>query len=163
MRAASIELAATISMEQVTEVDCIDGHLDGEQPPNVWLQLTAEVSGPPDEVLGRIRDVFRIVALRRATEWAEDSWWLANLPAWFVQSSWWRPPNSTEDLSRWDILSWLDAIKDTGWVWWSSAIRTNTIEINLWAYEYPYRIGVFEHLVMLAGGRDVKVCEPEVA
>jgi len=149
-------------MTQPNELEMMEQYVSGERPPGVWLQLSADCSEEPGAVLDRIRDVMRVVVTQRAKDWPSDDWWMLNLPDWFAEPAKRRSIEACiQDRTLWLLDSWVAAIKDTGWLWWSSKVSDAGLEINLCAYEHPYRIEVFEYLMRAAGATGLDFQEPE--
>jgi hypothetical protein len=63
------------------------------------------------------------------------------------------------DPSLWHFGSWVDAMKDTGWEWWSSSLDGDCWTVNLWALSDPYSLGPLEYLCRVAGGESVVALE----
>jgi len=148
-------------VSQTTELERIETLVSGETPPPVAVRVVAEVvGGDPAASLERVKQVMRVVAEKRGDKWPSDSWWRANLPNWLLDSF---EGHTDEELLRnpalWDFESWLDAMKNPGWIWWSSAVEDSGWRISLCAFTDPFSIGALEYLARVAGGGTISIEE----
>jgi hypothetical protein len=101
-----------------------------------------------------------IVAQQRAEDWKEDVWWEAHLPRWFIESFGEKTLDEVmNDPEAWDFGSWLDAMKDPGWTWWSSGSTEDGWVVNLSALSDPYSLGALEYLCREAGAQGMMIRE----
>ncbi len=146
-------------MIMLTESERVDKLTAGEAPPPVWVRVVGQ-GGDPVVTLERVKEVMRLVVQEREEGWPGDDWWRSNLPPWFLQSF---EGHTEEELLRddslWDFGSWLDAMKDPGWTWWSSLVREDTWHANLSAHTDPFSVGPLEYLARAAGAESVSVRE----
>ena len=143
-------------MNYPSEIERVDQYTSGEVPPRIGLRFVGNCQKSAHTTLGRIRSVMKIVAIRRSSTWPDDAWWKAHLPDWFATNTKWRPlevPLSVKD--SWDFGSWLDAMKMTGWEWWSGVACENRVQVNLCAFEWPYSVDPMEHLIWMSGASDI--------
>ena len=140
-------------MTITTEERRVDLHVAGEEPAPVHVQVFG--TGPWGCV-ERIREVMRIVARQRGAGWPDEAWWQQNLPRWFVATF---EGHTVEELladpALWHFGSWVDAMKEPGWVWWSSQANPDQWSISLQALADPYSLGPLEYLARAAGALDV--------
>lgn len=131
-------------MTALTERERLDALTSGEAPPPVAVRVVGW-SRDAGVALERVREVMRLVAQKREGGWPGDEWWRDNLPRWFLDSF---EGHTEEDLLRdrslWDFGSWLDAMKDPGWTWWSSSVLAGEWRANLSAYTDPFSVGPLE-------------------
>ena len=147
-------------MIESNEAERVHANTQGEQPPPVWLRLECHSSLDPVVCLARVRDVMVLVARARADEWPEDQWWERSLPAWFLESfNTQAVDGSLKSEMPWDFGSWVDAMKWTGWEWWSSALLKHGWVINLTAFEHPYSVGALEYVACIAGAESIEFVE----
>jgi hypothetical protein len=131
----------------------IDQLKNGEDPPAVGLTLRFSSSTTSGEtVLERVREVMRLVALAQGRAWLNDDEWRRHLPEWFVRSF---EGHSAADLltnaDLWDFGSWLDAMKNPGWEWWSSCADQRGGVVRGVAHTDPFSIEPLAYLLRVSG------------
>ncbi len=128
----------------------------GEVPPPVRLRLRFSSTTSAGPVLEKARHVMRLVASAQRNEWFSDENWKNLLPDWFVRSF---EGHSTEQLlhdsTLWDFGSWLDAMKNPGWEWWSCEERGQEGTVWCTAHSNPYSIEPLMYVLRTAGASDV--------
>ena len=141
-----------------TEIDRIDGQRSDERSPPVEVLLRIS-SQTPDAGLARVLEVMRLVA-RTRMKWETDAWWEQNLPRWFVDACLKHTPDDIlKNPELWDFGSWLDAMKDPGWEWWSSALLPKGWIIRVCAHRDTYSIEPLIFLCRCAGAYAVATTE----
>lgn len=145
------------------EAQRIEDYTCGEHAPPVEVCVIAQVGAHAHTSLSRVREVMRLVLVAEQHDhrtWPADSWWSSHLPKWFCEPFQGR---TVDEVMRnphlWDFGSWLDAMKDPGWEWWSSEATAGGWIIRLRALSDPYSIGPFEYLARAAGADRVEVRE----
>jgi hypothetical protein len=141
------------------EIDRIDINVSGEKPPPTWVKLVGK-SPDPKFCLENIRAVQRIVAQAKTVNWPNDEWWRSSLPKWFVESFNKSIDEIMANEELWDFGSWIDAMKNPGWDWWSSQLLEDRLEINLHVFEYPFSLGPLEYVARTAGCNQLEIKEP---
>jgi len=150
-------------MSEIAESERIDGFVDGEQPPSVWVSLSANCGEDSHSCLERVKDVMRLISIKRVNKWPDDEEWESILPPWFVEPTVGRTLDEImANPHFWDFASWLDAIRSPGWEWWSSVSMNGAWKVHLTAFQDPYSIGPLEYLARTAGAKTVDVTEPEM-
>jgi hypothetical protein len=143
------------------EVDRVHSNVGGEQAPPVWVKLDCRSNADVESGLVRVRDVMELVARARGAGWPVDGWWEQKLPTWFLDSF---IGHTLDDIQKnpmlWDFGSWLDAMKNPGWEWWSSSLTKNGWIINLSAFNDPYSVEPLGYLARAAGAESVIFSEP---
>jgi hypothetical protein len=59
----------------------------------------------------------------------------------------------------WEFYSWIDAIRDRAWEWWSYKLDGNIAKFYLISLEIPERINAFEQIIIASGGRIISRIE----
>lgn len=155
----------------IKEIERIEQYRMGEIPDGLhWVDGIE--SSHPHECFSRVIQVIKIVSAQSPDNWPTDGQWRELLPAWFVSSLKVFTPEEAHALlattSRekwgsipWEFGSWLDAIRDRGWQWWSSKVAAEKIEICLIIGEWPASLEAFEHIIRAAGGQPIRKTAPE--
>jgi hypothetical protein len=148
-------------MSQSSEAHRIEHNVHCEPAPRVEIRVLCKSGSNPEVQLAHVRDVMRIVAQQRAkSQWPADEWWRSALPSWFLQPFEGRTMEQVlENPNLWDFGSWLDAMKYTGWEWWSSGRTHDGWMIRLWATSDPYSVGPLEYLARAAGVHEITIEE----
>lgn len=145
-------------MSNLSEAERIAYNVSGEVPPPVEVRLVCTTRTQSSVGLRRVRDVMALIASRRMSEWPDDSWWQSQLPAWFIRSF---EGHSIEDILQdsnlWDFGSWIDAMQETGWEWWSSSHCAFVWTISICVHSDPCSIGPLEYLCRAAGADAVLI------
>jgi hypothetical protein len=126
-------------------------------PPEVRIRLIFSSDEPGIQVLHRVRQVMHIVALAQEGSWPTDEEWEQLLPGWFLES--FEGHSMQELISRpelWGFGSWLDAMRNPGWEWWSCSARDRGGLIRAFAYSDPFAIEPLMYLLRVAGAKEVQ-------
>jgi hypothetical protein len=138
----------------------IQEHTKGEVPPPVRLALRFAAPTGSEQILQRAREVMRAVADAQTARWWNDDEWKRILPAWFLATF---EGHSDADLvanpDLWDFGSWLDAMKDPGWEWWSTQQTAHGGTVRAAAHSDPYSIEPLAYLLRASGATDVEIEE----
>jgi hypothetical protein len=142
------------------QLDRIHRQTKGEIPAPVCLLLRFSSSANPAEVLEKTRNVMEILARALRGTWPSDEEWRRDLPSWFVRSF---EGHSLKDLlaypTLWDFGSWLDAMKNPGWEWWSSLAEERGGMVRCTAHSDPFAVEPLVYLLRTAGAAEVEVCQ----
>ena len=103
-----------------------------------------------NEVLHELFAIFELIHQFHSDNWPDDSFWCQHLPFSFVSKFslfyiedldyLYENPNGTMRHERWEFLSWLDALKERGWEWWSGDLNETTLTIVLLINDIPERL-----------------------
>ncbi len=130
-------------------------------PANPW-EFEIDLGSHPDATLEKILAVLRIIAAHSADEWPSDDEWKGALPVWLLSSLPELTKEETDRLlattprDRWDSLpwefgSWLDAVRDRGWLWWGHRREGSRAKVVVHIAMLPERIDAFKELLRVAG------------
>ena len=144
-----------------TQLERIDTNVNDSEPPPVSLLLRFTVPENARAVLDRVREVMRPVARAQLEGWLPDDEWRKRLPAWFLARFHHTPAQIHVDPLLWDFGSWLDAMKEPGWEWWSSRATEYEGWVRCFAHSSPYSIEPFEYLLRVAGAATIEFTEAE--
>lgn len=111
--------------------------------------------------LDRVKEVMRLIAAEADSgTWSTDEEWLRKLPAWFTKPFQSRTIEDVlKDDALWDFGSWLDAMRQRGWQWWSSTHNGNQWSAILLRQEEIYSIEPFVYLARQCGATYTEVTE----
>lgn len=117
-----------------------------------------------DRSLERVKEVMCLVAGESdAGTWPTDEEWAQKLPLWFIEPF---EGRTTEmlwgDDDLWDFESWLDAMRQRGWEWWSSRCKGNQWSAILIRQEYVYSIDPLIYLAKASGASSIEVTEDPI-
>ena len=103
-----------------------------------------------NEVLHELFAIFELIHQFHSDNWPDDSFWYQHLPFSFVSKFslfyiedldyLYENPNGTMHHVRWEFLSWLDALKERGWEWWSGDLNETTLTMVLLINDIPERL-----------------------
>lgn len=143
----------------LSQVDRVDSLVRAEHAPRVRLSVAFE-SSKPAAVLVQVRDVMRLLASAQLGQWPSDDWWRQRLPRWFIASFEGRGLEEIiADPTLWDFGSWIDAMKDPGWEWWSSGTDGQRGYVECSAHAMPFSFEPLLYLLRAAGAESVVVRE----
>lgn len=111
--------------------------------------------------LDLVREVMRLVAADAdAGTWSTDEEWSQKLPVWFTRPFQERTIEEVlGDENLWDFGSWLDAMRQRGWQWWSSTCEGECWTATLVRHEDVYSIEPLIYLARQSGASSVEVAE----
>ncbi len=102
--------------------------------------------------IDKIKELLKAIIKIEQSNTSDDKTWEDNLPNWFVTKT---KNISREDLFEnsqlWDFGSWIDAIKQRGWKWWSYKTAKDKTVIYLETHSYPYNIDPFFYILYIIG------------
>ena len=135
----------------MTELNRIATNKLGEMPPKVGLKVSARTETGPEDKLRMVSEIATTIATVNSRKLTDDEWKNA-LPDWFVSSM---VNKSLEEIKAneelWHFGSWIDAIHQRGWTWWSSQVEENQFTVYLEALTYPYNIDPFVYIIYSTG------------
>jgi hypothetical protein len=147
------------------EIDRIENNIAGEVTPGYHWIYEIQSGSDLSECVFRIKSIMKVIAAQSRETWPTDDVWRALLPYWFIDHfAFYTKEESQRILDStpkekwseipWDFYSWLDAIRDRGWEWWSSKEGEDPkIEICLNLYEWPANLESFEQIVRAVGAK----------
>jgi hypothetical protein len=146
----------------MTEVEHIQKNTAGETPHGLYWSYEVRVGG---DSFSHIVQVMTIIASQPVVHWPDDDRWLSLLPDWFRASFKQYSLEEAQELLKttprkkwstlpWDFGSWLDAMKNRGWLWWSSETNGQRMRIYLSIQQWPASLEAFEH-ILVASGADI--------
>lgn len=125
------------------ELKRIDKNNKGELPNGPKIIITVKNVTNPKEILENTKTIIKAVSQFAYTDkWPTDEEWKEILPTWFVESM---TLKSLDEIMKtqgqWHYESWVANIKDRAWLWYSSKIEKDSIQIVLEALSIPYLYG----------------------
>lgn len=122
------------------ELKRIDKNNKGELPNGPKIIITVKNVTNPKEILENTKTIIKAVSQFAYTDkWPTDEEWKEILPTWFVESM---TLKSLDEIMKtqgqWHYESWVANIKDRAWLWYSSKIEKDSIQIVLEALSIPY-------------------------
>jgi hypothetical protein len=132
------------------ELRNIESRVAGEQTPD-GMGVTIWVGEAPAGSFERLRDVWRCIAAADQEAWPSDEEWRSQLPEWVLKAFEEAAAAGRED--AWDLGSWLDALGERSWIWWSSdcLVDGGGWLVRVALSEWPCgAIGALEWLALLA-------------
>jgi hypothetical protein len=151
---------ASTEKEMREQIERIREHVEGEVPPPVSLCLDFKSEVASRTVLERVRRVMELVAVAQAGVWPNDSEWSERLPGWFLASfAVHTKAEIFSDPRLWDYGSWLDAMRQPRWEWWSGRADDHCGRVRCVAIGLPYSIEPMIYLIRAAGASEVEFAE----
>jgi hypothetical protein len=145
------------------EIAALTQHVLGEVPYGPAWRILADLGDDADVCYTRIIEMVRVVLSASHRKWPDDDAWRRLVSSWFR--------DATRDYTRaeyealltsvpetewytlpWDFDSWVDAIRDREWRWWSSWRMNGSLEIYLLLDGWPAMLDAFEQIIEAAGG-----------
>lgn len=146
-----------------SEVDRLREEIACESPEGPTVVISAKAADPKAS-LSRVKEVLEQIADERAKNecWPNDDEWKQRLPSWFIAP--FEGRTIVEVLANkdlWDYGSWLDAMRQRGWQWWSSACdategRWTAVLVR---EEIVYSIEPLAYLARESGASSVEITE----
>ncbi len=103
----------------------------------------------------KVKEVCLVISDFNKLSWIDYSVWRQQLPRWILESF---EENNIEDVIQnpekylWDFESWIDALKDRQWRWWSNRITENGVfEIIVEPLDHPMVIEPLEYIIRESG------------
>lgn len=127
---------------------------DNGDLPKTGLAITLEIDSASREsqIFKCLVDLMKGIIKAESLDYQIDATWEENLPDWFVSKT---KSISQDDLLKndqlWDFGSWIDAMKQRGWKWWSRKILQDKVVIYLETFTYPYNIDPFFYMLYSCG------------
>lgn len=141
------------------QVERVDKQVHAEPAPSVRLTIRFTASTRA-VTLDRVRSVMRLVAAAQSGLWPSDDQWQRLLPDWFTASfENHAPEEMLANPTLWDFGSWLDAMKNPGWEWWSSGTEGHQGLVECSAHALPFAVEPLYYLLRAAGAEDIVLCE----
>lgn len=145
----------------MNEIERIVDYDEGEIPMGLHWIYAVKPKGDLNDCLSRIKQIVELIASRSSDQWPTEDEWRNLFPSWLIESFKFYTPEEAEILLTtipkerwselpWDFGSWLDAIQDRGWQWWSSKVHESEFEICLSIVEWPASLEAFEHIITAA-------------
>jgi len=115
----------------------------------IAIKITPSLS---ESAFEKLREIFKSIIKIEEQSHSDDMFWEQNLPQWFV--------NKTKDVSKeellnnnqlWHFGSWIDAVKQRGWKWWSKVELEGKTMIYLDTSTYPYNVDPFIYMLYTIG------------
>ena len=135
----------------MTEPERILLNKKGEVPPKTGLKILVENDTELIRKLRMISGVASVIATANGRRLTDDEW-ESILPYWFVESMVNKSLKEIEaDENLWHFGSWIDAIQQRGWTWWSSQVEESRFIVYLETLTYPYNIDPFVYIIYSTG------------
>jgi len=143
-------------LERVKLNNCLDS-----MPAKPW-ELTVDLGVNGDLVISKFMEVLELLVSHSGDDWLSDDEWREVMPSWLKESI---PeltkeqtdkllaetPQAQWDSLPWEFLSWLDAIRDRGWLWWGYKVQGSEAVIVVHIGMLPERIDAFKELLRSSG------------
>jgi hypothetical protein len=146
-----------------SEVERLRENIACERPEGPTVVIWAKADDAQGS-LSRVKEVLQQIA-ESATDkdsWPNDDEWTQRLPSWFTEP--FKGRSIDEVLANenlWDYGSWLDAMRQRGWQWWSSSCDADEGKWTavLLREEMVYSIDPLIYLVRQSSASSVEVME----
>ena len=143
-------------LERVRSNKCLDS-----MPSNPW-QFRVSIADCDDQAISKMLEVIELIAKYSGNEWLSDDQWREVMPLWLkaaipeltkeqTDKLLAETPQSQWDSLPWEFLSWLDAVRDRGWLWWGYRLEGAEAVIVVHIGMLPERIDAFKELIRALG------------
>jgi hypothetical protein len=143
----------------MTEIERIHINKAGEIPPGLHWLYVIRLNG---NSLSRIVEIMTVISSQSSICWPDDDNWYNLLPSWFLTTLRQYSPEEARELLKsiprekwseipWEFGSWLDAVKERGWNWWSIEVSGDYAKIRLSILNWPANLEAFEHILLASG------------
>ena len=156
-----------------TEMKRISEQTMPDAMPNLYWECLIDLGDHADLVQAKIMAVVGLIASKDSKNWPTESEWVAMMPDWLIQHI---PTLSVEEMTEvldqtpredwdhlpWEFGSWIDALKDRGWVWWGCDRKGKIMQIVLEIVSVPPRIDAIKQIPIAAGAEVMsEIWEPK--
>ena len=157
-------------MMKINELDrVISRSHNGKMDKYGWI-IEADLGENASDKVEKILEVVRIIIEHNSDSWPDDADWDSNIPAWIQEKI---PKLAPEECQKilnntprelwnklpWEFYSWIDAIHDRAWEWWSYKSDGNMAKFYLISLGIPERINAFEQIIIASGGKIISRIE----
>ena len=157
-------------MMKINELDrVISRSHNGKMDKYGWI-IEADLGENASDKVEKILEVVRIIIEHNSDSWPDDADWDSNIPAWIQEKI---PKLAPEECQKilnntprelwnklpWEFYSWIDAIRDRAWEWWSYKLDGNIAKFYLISLGIPERINAFEQIIIASGGKIISRIE----
>lgn len=155
---------------KINELDrVISRSHNGKMDKYGWI-IEADLGENASDKVEKILEVVRIIIEHNSDSWPDDADWDSNIPAWIQEKI---PKLAPEECQKilnntprelwnklpWEFYSWIDAIHDRAWEWWSYKSDGNMAKFYLISLGIPERINAFEQIIIASGGKIISRIE----
>ena len=155
---------------KINELDrVISRSHNGKMDKYGWI-IEADLGENASDKVEKILEVVRIIIEHNSDSWPDDADWDSNIPAWIQEKI---PKLAPEECQKilnntprelwnklpWEFYSWIDAIHDRAWEWWSYKLDGNIAKFYLISLGIPERINAFEQIIIASGGKIISRIE----
>ena len=155
---------------KINELDrVISRSHNGKMDKYGWI-IEADLGENASDKVEKILEVVRIIIEHNSDSWPDDADWDSNIPAWIQEKI---PKLAPEECQKilnntprelwnklpWEFYSWIDAIRDRAWEWWSYKLDGNIAKFYLISLGIPERINAFEQIIIASGGKIISRIE----
>lgn len=130
-------------------------------PANPWI-FNVRLGEGGEQSLTRLISVLQLIISNSGDTWLSDDEWREVMPSWLKESI---PeltkeqtdkllantPQDQWDSLPWEFLSWLDAVRDRGWLWWGYKNLGTEAIVVVHIGMFPERIDAFKQLLKSSG------------
>ena len=130
-------------------------------PANPW-QIKVALGVDGDRSLKRLLDILQLISENSGDDWLSDDGWREAIPEWLkdeipeltkeqTDQLLSETPQDQWDSLPWEFLSWLDAMRERGWLWWGYKIDGAEATVVVHIGMFPERIDAFKGLLVASG------------
>lgn len=142
-------------------------------PAKPW-EIKVNLGADGELKISKLIDVLQLIVSHSGDSWLSDDEWRKLMPSWIRENI---PELTKEQTDKilaetpqdqwgslpWEFLSWLDAIRDRGWLWWGYKIIGSEVIFVVHIGMLPERIDAFKELLRSSGMEIVSESYSELA
>ncbi|EEV88182.1 hypothetical protein [Cardiobacterium hominis] len=157
-------------MIRLNELDRVISRSHDEKMAKYGWIIEADLGEDATNKIEKILEVVKTIIRYNPDSWPDDAAWDNIMPVWIQEKI---PKLTPEECQKilndtprelwnklpWEFYSWIDAIRDRAWEWWSYKLDGNIAKFYLISLEIPERINAFEQIIIASGGRIISRIE----
>lgn len=157
-------------MMKINELDrVISRSHNGKMDKYGWI-VEADLGENASDKVEKILEVVRIIIEHNSDSWPDDAAWDNIMPVWIQEKIPKLAPEECQDILNntprelwnelpWEFYSWIDALRDRAWEWWSYKLNGGIAKFYLISLGIPERINAFEQIIIASGGKIISRIE----
>ena len=157
-------------MIRLDELDRVISRSHDEKMTKYGWIIEADLGEDTTNKIEKILEVVKIIIRYNPDSWPDDAEWDNIMPVWIQEKILKLTPEECQDILNntprelwnelpWEFYSWIDALRDRAWEWWSYKLDGNIDKFYLISLGIPERINAFEKIIIASGGKIISRIE----
>lgn len=157
-------------MIRLDELDRVISRCHDEKMAKYGWIIEADLGEDATNKIEKILEVVKIIIRYNPDSWPDDSAWDNIMPVWIQEKILKLTPEECQGILNntprelwnelpWEFYSWIDALRDRAWEWWSYKLNGGIAKFYLISLGIPERINAFEQIIIASGGKIISRIE----